>query len=141
GLDHRMQWVAEADGVNWYNDSKATNIGACIAALEGVEGRVVLIAGGDGKGADFSELAPVVGKKARAVVLVGRDADLIASALPGSVPLYRAENMRDAVAIARSVALAGDTALLAPACSSLDQYGDYQERGRVFVEAVKGGAA
>lgn len=138
GLDHRMQWVAEIDGVNWINDSKATNIGACIAALEGLEGPVVLIAGGDGKGADFAPLAPVAKKLVRAAVLMGRDAPLLQQALAGSVETLRVENMKGAVAEARRLAQPGDTVLLAPACASLDQYRDYQERGRIFAETVRG---
>jgi len=138
GLDHRMQWVAEIDGVTWINDSKATNIGACIAALEGLEGPVVLIAGGDGKGADFAPLAPVAQGKLRAAVLMGRDAPLLEKILSPVVETARVGGMSEAVATARRMAQAGDTVLLAPACASLDQYKDYQERGRMFAEAVRG---
>lgn len=137
GLDHRMQWVAEQSGVTWINDSKATNIGACIAALEGLDGSAVLIAGGDGKGADFSMLAPVAEKKLRAAVLMGRDAGLLDTHLAPLVKTVRVENMKQAVAAARALAQPGDTVLLAPACASLDQYKDYQERGRIFVEQVR----
>ena len=137
GLDHRMQWVAEIDGADWINDSKATNVGACIAALEGLEGQVVLIAGGDGKGADFSPLLPVAERKLRAAVLMGRDAPLLEQTLSPAIRTLRVENMKQAVAEARRLAKPGDTVLLAPACASLDQYRDYQERGRIFAEAVK----
>jgi UDP-N-acetylmuramoylalanine--D-glutamate ligase len=137
GLDHRMQWVAEQAGVTWINDSKATNIGACIAALEGLQGAAVLIAGGDGKGADFALLAPVAEKKLRAAVLMGRDADLLEERLGKFVKTVQVENMKQAVAAARVLAQPGDTVLLAPACASLDQYKDYQERGRIFVEQVR----
>ena len=137
GLDHRMQWVAERAGVTWINDSKATNIGACIAALEGLQGAVVLIAGGDGKGADFSLLAPVAEKKLRAAILMGRDAGLLEDHLGKVVKTVRVDNIKQAVAAARTLAQPGDTVLLAPACASLDQYKDYQERGRMFVEQVK----
>jgi len=137
GLDHRMQWVAEQGGVTWINDSKATNIGACIAALEGLQGVAVLIAGGDGKGADFSLLAPVAEKKLRAAILMGRDAGLLEAHLGKIVKTVRVENMKQAVAAARTQAQPGDTVLLAPACASLDQYKDYQERGRIFVEQVR----
>jgi UDP-N-acetylmuramoylalanine--D-glutamate ligase len=138
GLDHRMQFVAERDGVKWINDSKATNVGACIAALEGLQCKAVLIAGGDGKGADFSVLAEVAGEKLRAAVLMGRDAPLLEKVLKPVVSTIRVQNMKQAVEAAHRLALPGDCVLLAPACASLDQYKDYQERGRVFAEAVKG---
>jgi UDP-N-acetylmuramoylalanine--D-glutamate ligase len=137
GLDHRMQWVADIDGVAYVNDSKATNVGASIAALSGLEGKVVLIAGGDGKGADFSALAPVAAEKLRAAVLMGRDGPLIERALEGVVPTIRVDTMFEAVRAARGVAQGGDTVLLAPACASLDQYQDYQERGRDFAATVR----
>jgi UDP-N-acetylmuramoylalanine--D-glutamate ligase len=137
GLDHRMQWVAEIDGITYINDSKATNVGACVAALDGLPGKAVLLAGGDGKGADFSVLAPVAAKTVRAAVLMGRDAPLLEEALAPVVPVVRAATMRQGVRAARALARPGDTVLLAPACASLDQYTDYQERGRVFAEAVR----
>ena len=137
GLDHRMQRVAEIRGITWVNDSKATNIGACVAALEGYDRKVILIAGGDAKGADMQELAPVIIEKAKAVVLMGRDAPLIEQALNGStVPTYRAENMVQAVRMAADVAERGDSVLLSPACASLDQYKNYQDRGNKFAKAV-----
>lgn len=138
GLDHRMQWVADIGGVAYINDSKATNVGACMAALEGLDGQAVLIAGGDGKGADFSVLRPVVARKVRALVLIGRDAPLLEEALKEVAPVFRAKNLQQAVTTARDQAQAGDTVLLAPACASLDQFKDYQERGRQFSEAVRG---
>lgn len=138
GLAHRMQRVAEIRGVVWVNDSKATNIGACVAALQGCGQKVILIAGGDAKGADMSELAPAVRAKAKSVVLVGKDAGLIERAIKGCVPVYRAADMRQAVNIAASIATAGETVLLSPACASLDQYKNYQDRGDKFTEAVLG---
>jgi UDP-N-acetylmuramoylalanine--D-glutamate ligase len=137
GLDHRMQWVADLGGVTYINDSKATNVGACIAALSGLAGKAVLIAGGDGKGADFSVLRDSVADKVRAAVLMGKDAPLLESAFEGVVPVVRAANMREAVAAAARIAVANDTVLLAPACASLDQFRDYQHRGQVFVDAVR----
>ncbi|MEW6038363.1 MAG: UDP-N-acetylmuramoyl-L-alanine--D-glutamate ligase [Pseudomonadota bacterium] len=137
GLDHRMQWVADIDGVAYINDSKATNVGACIAALSGLDGKAVLIAGGDGKGADFSALTPVAAEKLRAAVLMGRDGPVIEQALKDVVPTIRVKTMFDAVRAARGVAQGGDTVLLAPACASLDQYQDYQERGRDFAATVR----
>jgi UDP-N-acetylmuramoylalanine--D-glutamate ligase len=137
GLEHRMQWVAEVDGVSYVNDSKATNVGACIAALEGLDEKAVLIAGGDGKGADFTVLAEVAALKVRAVVLMGRDAPLLEQALGAVVATVRVDTMKQAVAAGRKLAQKGDVVLLAPACASLDQYKDYKERGRVFAEAVR----
>jgi UDP-N-acetylmuramoylalanine--D-glutamate ligase len=138
GLAHRMQRVAEVRGVVWVNDSKATNIGACVAALQGYDQKVILIAGGDAKGADMSELAPSIKEKAKCVVLMGKDAGLIAQALNGCVPVYEAENMLQAVTIAASIAEAADSVLLSPACASLDQYKNYQDRGDQFTAAVLG---
>jgi UDP-N-acetylmuramoylalanine--D-glutamate ligase len=138
GLPHRMQKVGEIGGVQWINDSKATNIGACIAALEGYEHKVVLIAGGDAKGADMRDLLPVIKAKTKSVVLIGKDAKLIEHALEDCVPIYFASNMKEAVKIAQSQAIAGDTVLLSPACASLDQYKSYADRGNKFIEAVVG---
>lgn len=136
GLDHRMQKVAVKNGVTWVNDSKATNIGACIAALEGYEQKVILLAGGDGKGADMNELRPVAIEKTKNVIVMGKDADLISAALKGCVPLFSASSMIEAVKIAAGLAQAGDTVLLSPACASLDQYKNYQDRGNQFAAAV-----
>jgi UDP-N-acetylmuramoylalanine--D-glutamate ligase len=136
GLEHRMQRVAQLRGVTWVNDSKATNIGACVAALEGYNRKIILIAGGDAKGADMAELTPAIKDKAKSVVLMGKDADLIEQALAGCVPIHRAENMVQAVKIAASLASRGDSVLLSPACASLDQYKNYQDRGNQFTDAV-----
>lgn len=139
GLEHRCQWVDELKGVEWYNDSKGTNVGATQAALEGMPGkRVLLIAGGEGKGADFSQLREVVARRARAVVLIGRDAHLIEQALQGAAPILRATDMEEAVRIAAENAEAGDCVLLSPACASFDMFANYQERGDAFVAAVRG---
>ncbi|MDP1772948.1 MAG: UDP-N-acetylmuramoyl-L-alanine--D-glutamate ligase [Methylobacter sp.] len=136
GLSHRMQRVAEIRGVTWVNDSKATNIGACVAALQGYARKVILIAGGDAKGADMNELTPAIKEKAKSVVLMGKDAGLIKQALNGCVPVYSAGNMVEAVQIAASLADAGESVLLSPACASLDQYKNYQDRGEKFTKAV-----
>jgi len=136
GLPHRMQKVAEKAGVNWVNDSKATNIGACIAALQGYERKVILIAGGDAKGADMAELVPAVKAKTKAVVLMGKDAQLIADALNNCVPVHLTTNMKEAVKVAAGLASTGDSVLLSPACASLDQYRSYVDRGNKFAEAV-----
>ncbi|MFI3220061.1 MAG: UDP-N-acetylmuramoyl-L-alanine--D-glutamate ligase [Methylococcales bacterium] len=136
GLNHRMQKVAQLHGITWVNDSKATNIGACVAALEGYNRKVILIAGGDAKGADMAELTPAIKEKTKSVVLMGKDADLIEQAMAGCVPVHRAENMVQAVQIAASLASEGDSVLLSPACASLDQYKNYQDRGNQFALAV-----
>jgi UDP-N-acetylmuramoylalanine--D-glutamate ligase len=138
GLPHRMQKVAEVKGIRWINDSKATNIGACIAALNGYERKVILLAGGDAKGADMTELTPIAKEKTKAVILMGKDAKLIAQALENIVPTHFAANMQEAVHIAASLAEPGDNVLLSPACASLDQYKSYADRGNQFAEAVWG---
>ncbi|MCF7994008.1 MAG: UDP-N-acetylmuramoyl-L-alanine--D-glutamate ligase [Chromatiaceae bacterium] len=149
GLAHRSELVAERRGVRWINDSKGTNPGATIAALAGIvdepgqrasaaPARAVLIAGGEGKGADFSTLAPVVSRCARAVVLIGRDAALLEQALNDTVPLHRAASMEEAVRLAERLAQPGDAVLLSPACASFDMFDDYQHRGRAFATAVAG---
>lgn len=139
GLPHRMELVAEIRGVRWVNDSKATNVGATAAALSGAGGPVVLLAGGDGKGADFSPLAPVVARHARAVILFGRDAPLIEKVIDqaGGVPRHRASSLEDAVRQASDIARTGDTVLLSPACASFDMFTDYEHRGRSFRAAVE----
>jgi UDP-N-acetylmuramoylalanine--D-glutamate ligase len=136
GLSHRMERVAEIRGVTWVNDSKATNIGACVAALQGYARKVILIAGGDAKGADMNELKPAIKEKAKSVVLIGKDAGLIKQALNDCVPVYSAGDMVEAVKIAASLAEFGDSVLLSPACASLDQYKNYQDRGEKFTKAV-----
>jgi UDP-N-acetylmuramoylalanine--D-glutamate ligase len=137
GLRHRTEHVAERDGVRWINDSKGTNVGATVAALNGMDSPVVLIAGGDGKGADFSELRAPVARRARAVVLIGRDAPLIERALGSQVTVKHALDMRQAVALARQLAQPGDIVLLSPACASFDMFRNYEQRGDVFTAAVR----
>jgi UDP-N-acetylmuramoylalanine--D-glutamate ligase len=138
GLAHRVEWVANLDDVDYFDDSKGTNVGATCAALYGLSQKVVLIAGGDGKGQDFTPLIEPVKENARGVVLIGRDAPLIEKVLvDANVPIYRAEDMREAVAIAQRVSQSGDAVLLSPACASFDMYKNYVHRAEVFVEAVK----
>ncbi|MBN8441439.1 MAG: UDP-N-acetylmuramoyl-L-alanine--D-glutamate ligase [Thauera sp.] len=139
GLPHRVELVAErADGVRYYDDSKGTNVGATVAALDGLSDPVVLIAGGDGKGQDFSPLAGVLARHARAVVLIGRDARLIEAAVTGcGVRLEHAADLDAAVARANALAQAGDVVLLSPACASLDMFRNYAHRAEVFVTAVR----
>lgn len=137
GLAHRTTLVRERDGVRWFDDSKGTNVGATVAAVRGLPGQVVLIAGGDGKGQDFTPLRAALTGKTRAVVLIGRDAPLIAATLGDSVPLYPAADMEQAVAKAGELAQSGDSVLLSPACASFDMFSGYEERGVVFAEAVR----
>jgi len=137
GLAHRTTLVLERDGVRWFDDSKGTNVGATVAAVRGLPGRVVLIAGGDGKGQDFAPLRAALTDKARAVVLIGRDAPLIAAALGESAPVWRAADMEQAVIQAARCAQSGDSVLLSPACASFDMYSGYEERGTVFAAAVR----
>jgi len=137
GLAHRSEWVAERDGVRWINDSKGTNVGATLAALNGMTAPTVLIAGGDGKGADFSVLKAACAARARAVVLIGRDAPLIEAALANVVPVAHAADMTEAVRRARDLAQPGDVVLLSPACASFDMYRNFEHRGDVFRAAVK----
>ncbi|AYH45284.1 UDP-N-acetylmuramoyl-L-alanine--D-glutamate ligase [Azoarcus sp. DN11] len=138
GLPHRVEPVARRDdGVVFYDDSKGTNVGATLAALEGLGRRVILIAGGDGKGQDFSPLRDAVARHARAVMLIGRDAALIDAALAGSgVPTERVASMDVAVERAAALAQPGDVVLLSPACASLDMFRNYAHRAEVFVAAV-----
>ncbi len=141
GLPHRCQWVANIAGVDYYNDSKATNPGATAAAVLNLAraraGRVLLIAGGVGKGADFSALAPVVRESTRAAVLIGRDAERIAGILKPEIPLSLADTLDEAVAIAREQALPGDAVLLSPACASFDMFENFQHRGESFIRCVE----
>jgi len=136
GLAHRMQRIAKVKGITWVNDSKATNIGACIAALQGYQKKVVLIAGGDSKGAEMNELIPVIKEKTKCVVLMGKDAKKIASAINGCVPSYQVQTMQEAVQLAAEMAAEGENVLLSPACASIDQFKNYQERGEQFAAAV-----
>ncbi len=137
GVPHRSQWIAEINAVNWYNDSKGTNVGATLAALSGLPGKTVLIAGGQGKGSDFTPLREVVTDKARAVILMGEDADRLAQALPDYPHKIFVKDMQEAVRRAAEQARPGDNVLLSPACASFDMFRNYEERGEVFVKAVK----
>jgi UDP-N-acetylmuramoylalanine--D-glutamate ligase len=129
--------VAEQDGVRWIDDSKGTNVGATVAALEGMTAKVVLIAGGEGKGQDFSPLRDPVKRHTRAVVLIGRDASQIETALAQAVPVLHARDMREAVQMARTAAQPGDAVLLSPACASFDMFRGYVHRGEVFRASVE----
>lgn len=138
GLPHRMQFVDRVASVDYVNDSKATNVGAAVASVESVEGMLVLIAGGLGKGSDYAPLAAALDDRLRGAVLIGEDAEQIAQALDPIVPREFAGSMEDAIAAAAALAQPGDTVLLAPACASLDQYENYAARGDAFSAAVLG---
>ncbi len=135
GLPHRVEKIGEMEGVTFYDDSKGTNVGATIAALKGLEGKVVLILGGDGKGQDFSPLREPVESHARAVVLIGRDAPVIECALSKKTQILHAKDMMDALKQAFGAAQKGDSVLLSPACASFDMYRNYVHRAEVFVDA------
>ncbi|MCK5725498.1 MAG: UDP-N-acetylmuramoyl-L-alanine--D-glutamate ligase [Thiotrichaceae bacterium] len=138
GVEHRCQWVGRYNGVDWYNDSKGTNVGATIAALSGLDGNVILLAGGQSKGADFSDLAKVVKEKDCDVILIGEDAELIAGDLHHSTRFYIVgSSMRCAVQKAAELAKEGSHVLLSPACASFDMFKNYEERGEVFMNEVK----
>ncbi len=137
GLPHRAQWVADVNGVTYINDSKGTNVGATIAAVSGLTGPLIIIAGGDGKNQDFSPLADAFRGKVRHTVLIGRDADAVARALNGVTTTETCRSLEEAVQAAARAARSGDTVLLSPACASLDMFRDYTHRGAVFTQAVK----
>jgi UDP-N-acetylmuramoylalanine--D-glutamate ligase len=137
GLPHRMQWVADIAGVRWINDSKGTNVGATLAAVGGMEGPLVVIAGGDGKNQDFTPLAAAFRDKVRVTVLIGRDAPTLAKVLESVCEIERALSLEEAVRLAAARARPGDTVLLSPACASLDMFRDYTQRGAVFAAAVQ----
>lgn len=137
GLAHRTQWVAEVAGVTYIDDSKGTNVGATIAAVAGMDGPLVIIAGGDGKNQDFGPLAPAFRGKVRHTVLIGRDGRRVGEALRGVCGTEYCASLEEAVRAAAAAARPGDTVLLSPACASLDMFRDYAHRGAVFAQAVK----
>ena len=136
GLPHRMQWVADVGGVRYINDSKGTNVGATLAAVSALAS-VIVIAGGEGKGQDFSPLRAGFAGRVRCAVLIGRDARRLGAALEGVCECHYAATLPAAVARAAALARPGDTVLLSPACASLDMFRDYAERGEVFAQAVR----
>ncbi len=140
GLPHRCQWIREAQGVAWYNDSKATNIGATLAALNGlgpaIHGKIVLIAGGLGKAADFNLLNASVARYVKTAILIGQDAPLLKQALEKSTLTQAARDLPCAVSMAKQAATPGDVVLLSPACASMDMFNNYVERGNIFMQLV-----
>jgi len=141
GLPHRCEWVREHQGVHYYNDSKGTNVGAAVAAIEGLapaEGKVILIAGGESKGADFADLRKPVAQSVRAAVLIGAAAEELAGVFGPATDRVFAKSMQAAVQQASELAQAGDVVLLSPACASFDMFADYRDRGEQFRRAVEG---
>lgn len=140
GLAHRCEFIRNLDEVDWVNDSKGTNVGATVAAINGlgdsISGKIILIAGGQGKGADFSELKQVVAKHVRVIIVIGEDAELITNSLQGIVEIFAADSMKGAVVKGHELAQPGDMVLLSPACASFDMFRDYNHRGEVFTEEV-----
>ena len=138
GLKHRVEFVAKIAGVSWINDSKATNVGACVAALQGFKNSsVLLIAGGDAKAADMSDLIPLLKAKVKTLLLIGKDSQLIKQAVNGCIPVLDVGTLTKAVKKAHEITEAGDTVLLSPACASMDQFTNYKDRGAQFVTQVK----
>ena len=137
GLKHRSAWIADVAGVRFIDDSKGTNVGATIAAVSGLRGPLVVIAGGEGKGQDFAPLAAAFSGKVRHAVLIGKDAPAVAAVLQGHCSIERAATLTAAVSAAAAAARPGETVLLSPACSSLDMFRDYAQRGEVFAAAVR----
>lgn len=138
GLAHRVEWVTQLAGVDYYDDSKGTNVGATLAALQGLGRPVAIILGGEGKGQDFSPLHSAVAAHARAVALIGRDAPLLRAALAGcEVPLHDCADMVEAVGWCAAQARPGDAVLLSPACASMDMYRNYAHRAEAFVSAIR----
>lgn len=140
GVEHRIEFVAEIDGVKFYNDSKATSVDATSKALEalaGSEGKTILILGGRGKNAPYAPLIPLIETSVKSLVLIGEDADNIASQLNGITPIVRADSLKDAVEKGLAAASSGDAVLLAPACASFDMFTSFEERGVVFKKAVR----
>jgi UDP-N-acetylmuramoylalanine--D-glutamate ligase len=137
GLAHRCQFVAEIDGVQYFNDSKGTNVGSTLAALNGLPEGIVWLAGGQGKGQSFTELRAALAAKGRAAILFGEDAARIEADIQGALPVYREPDMLAALARARGMARRGDRVLLSPACASFDQFKSYVDRGNRFRAAVE----
>ena len=137
GLPHRMQLVPSRDNIRWINDSKATNVAAAVTSLRGIEGPLILIAGGDGKGQGFAELAAALRGRGALAILIGRDREQIARSLAASCAVEFAASLEEAVGLARARARPGYTVLLAPACSSLDMFRSYEQRGEIFARAVQ----
>lgn len=137
GVEHRLEFVRSLQGVDYYNDSKATNVESACRAVESFNRPLILILGGLGKGADFSALRPLAAEKAKRLIVLGAAASQIVNALSGSAPLHLADDFQDAVRQAHEEARQGDVVLLSPACASFDMFDNFEHRGRVFKELVR----
>jgi UDP-N-acetylmuramoylalanine--D-glutamate ligase len=137
GLPHRLEWVSNLRGIDFFDDSKATNVGAVVRSLEHFDRPVVLIAGGRDKGGDYHPLFPLLRRKVKQVILLGESREIMAAAFAGQAPVQTATDMAQAVTMAFAAAVPDDVVLLSPACSSFDMFRDYAERGKVFQQAVR----
>jgi UDP-N-acetylmuramoylalanine--D-glutamate ligase len=137
GIPHRSEWIAEINGVEWVNDTKATNVGAALASIEGRDRPIILIAGGQSKNADMSILYQTIKQKVKLVLLMGVDANRIEQAWQGAAPIERVDSMANAIILANQKALSGDCVLLAPACASFDMYPNFEARGSDFADLVR----
>ena len=137
GIEHRIEFVFELDGVQYYNDSKATNVDAAIKSLEAFKSNILLIAGGRDKAGDFAALRTPVRERVKHLAALGEAAGKFKEALSDVTDVIETQSMQEAVAICRSLAQPGDVVLLAPACASFDMFRDYEHRGRAFKEAVR----
>jgi UDP-N-acetylmuramoylalanine--D-glutamate ligase len=138
GVAHRIEFVRDLSGVRWYNDSKGTNVASTLKALESFTGRIVLIAGGKGKGQDFAPLAAAARGRVGAALLIGEDAPKLAAALGAeAVPVTRCPSLEAAVDTARALAEPGDVVLLSPACASFDMFDNFEHRGDIFKKLVE----
>jgi len=138
GVEHRIEWVSDIDGVQYFNDSKATNVDAAVKSIQAFPGNILLILGGRDKAGDFTALRSLVRERVKHVVLIGEAAEKVRRVLSGTVDMSEAQSMQEAVSICRGHARRGDTVLLAPACASFDMFRNYEHRGRAFKEAVLG---
>ncbi|MCX7919101.1 MAG: UDP-N-acetylmuramoyl-L-alanine--D-glutamate ligase [bacterium] len=136
GVEHRLEFVRELNGVKYYNDSKATTVVAVITALKSLSGPIILIAGGKDKGSDYTPLRPLLQKKVKQLILIGQARQKMRTALESSCPILEADSMQEAVKLAYEKAVNGDTVLLSPACASYDMFTDFEERGRIFKQIV-----
>jgi UDP-N-acetylmuramoylalanine--D-glutamate ligase len=136
GVEHRIEYVRTVAGVDYFNDSKATNVDATVKALESFSGGLWVILGGKDKNSDYTTLIPLLKQRARAVLLIGAASAKIAAHLGDAVPLEHCGDLATAIARAHAAAVPGDTVLLAPACASFDQFSGYEQRGRVFKQLV-----
>jgi UDP-N-acetylmuramoylalanine--D-glutamate ligase len=136
GLEHRLEFVREIDGVRYFNDSKGTNVGAVIKSLESFTEPIILIAGGRDKAGDFTLLRNLAKERVKAVVLIGEAAEKIKKALGDITETFMAEDLKESVALSRSLAVRGDVVLLSPSCASFDMFMDFEDRGRQFKKIV-----